>query len=87
LLGREERFARLRAALERLDADHRKVILLARIEKLPSREIAERMQRSPQAVAQLLSRALRKLRENFGRTESLHLPDRTLGREGGTDGS
>jgi RNA polymerase sigma-70 factor (ECF subfamily) len=85
-LRREERFERLRAALERLSPDHREVIVLARIEKLPGREIAKRMGRSEQAVAQLLSRALRNLREGFGDTASFTLPDRSLGKEGGSDG-
>lgn len=88
-LRREERFDRLKAAIERLSPDHREVIVLARIERLRSREIAKRMGRSEQAVAQLLSRALRKLREMFGDTASLTLPDRSLGKEGkegGTDG-
>lgn len=85
-LRREERFERLQAALESLSPDHREVIVLARIERLRSREIAQRMGRSEQAVAQLLSRALRKLREAFGDTASLTLPDRTLGKEGGLNG-
>jgi RNA polymerase sigma-70 factor (ECF subfamily) len=84
--SKEERFERLRAALERLSPDHREVIVLARIEKLPGREIAKRMGRSEQAVAQLLSRALRNLREGFGDTASFTLPDRSLGKEGGSDG-
>jgi RNA polymerase sigma-70 factor (ECF subfamily) len=76
---RDERFDRLKAALGGLNPDHREVLLLARIEGLPIREIAERMQRSPNAVKQLLSRALKALRSSFGDTESLHLPDRCLG--------
>ena len=81
---REERFERLKNALERLSPEHGKVILLARVERIPGREIAVRMHRSPQAVAKLLSRALLKLKEEFGDTESLHLPDRTLRGEGDT---
>jgi RNA polymerase sigma-70 factor, ECF subfamily len=84
-LRREERFERLQAAFERLSPDHREVIVLARIERLRSREIAQRMGRSEQAVAQLLARALRKLREVFGDTASFTLPDRSLGKEGGPD--
>ena len=81
---REERFDRLEEALGALTPDHREVILLARIERLRIREIAERMNRSPDAVKQLLVRALRRLRESFGDTESLHLPPRRLG--GGDEG-
>ncbi len=66
--------------------DHREVIQLARIEKLPFREIAARMHRSPGAVKLLLLRALRELKQRFGETESLHLPDRSLKCEGGNDG-
>jgi RNA polymerase sigma-70 factor (ECF subfamily) len=77
-LRREDRFARLREAIQGLSPDHRQVIRLARIEKLPSSEIARLMNRSPAAVAQLLSRALKKLREAFGDTESLHLPPQSL---------
>ena len=53
------------------------------IEGLKIKEIAERMNRSPAAVKQLLSRALVKLKASFGETESLHLPDRELRGEGG----
>jgi DNA-directed RNA polymerase specialized sigma24 family protein len=55
---------------------------MARIERLSIGQIAERMGRSPDAVKQLLSRALKQLRQSFGNTESLHLPtDRRLGSE------
>jgi DNA-directed RNA polymerase specialized sigma24 family protein len=54
------------------------VIVLARVEELKIREIAERMERSESAVKNLLLRALRELRQNFGDTESLRLPDRSL---------
>ncbi|MBN1459361.1 MAG: sigma-70 family RNA polymerase sigma factor [Armatimonadetes bacterium] len=82
-LRREERLQRLEEAIKCLSGDHREVILLARIDGLTINEIAERMDRSPAAVKQLLSRALRKLREAFGETESLHLPHRKLEVEGG----
>jgi RNA polymerase sigma-70 factor (ECF subfamily) len=75
---REERFDRLEDALNTLSPEHREVIILARIERMRIKEIAERMKRSPDAVKQLLVRALRKLREAFGDTESLHLPPRKL---------
>ncbi|MBN1422026.1 MAG: sigma-70 family RNA polymerase sigma factor [Planctomycetes bacterium] len=82
-LRREERFARLEDSLRSLSEDHRQVILLARIERLTIKEIAERMGRSPDAVKQLLSRALAKLRAAFGHTESMRLPaDRRLGDDG-----
>jgi RNA polymerase sigma-70 factor (ECF subfamily) len=86
-LRREERFERLERALAALSTEHREVILLARVEKLPGAEIARRMGRSSDAVAKLLSRALKSLRQAFGNTESLSLPARELGRgrEGGAD--
>ena len=86
-MRRDERFERLERALDALRPDHREVIVLARIEGLPLAEVAERMNRSPGAVAQLLWRALKSLRERFGDTESFHLPDRRLQDHGGRDGS
>lgn len=77
-LRREERFDRLQEALGALSPDHRRVILLAKIEGRPIKEIARDMDRSPDAITNLLARALSKLKERFGDTESLHLPDRLL---------
>ena len=84
LLRRNERFDRLQDSMDSLSDDHREVIRLARIERLPMEEIARRLGRSPEATKQLLRRALVKLREKFGETESIHLPDRRL--EGGAPG-
>ena len=78
VMRREERLSRFQEALKSLSPDHRQVITLARIEGVPVNEIANRMNRSPKAVYQLLWRALQKLRESFGDTESLHLPDRNM---------
>ena len=51
-------------------------------EKFTLREAAEQMNRTPNAVMKLLTRALTKLKESFGDTESLHLPSIRLdGRE------
>jgi len=80
-LRRDERFERLEKALGDLSEDHRTAVVLARIEGLSMQEIAERMHRSPDAVKKLVARALIKLRESFGDTDSLHLPDRRLGLE------
>ena len=82
MLRREERFERLQKALESLPPDYREAIRLSRIEGLKTVEIAERMGRSREAVKQLIFRALRRLRESFGDTESLHLPDRKFDTEG-----
>ena len=78
-LRRGERFDQLEEALASLSPDHRRVILLARIEGLQLKEVADRMNRSVSAVQKLLLRALKSLKESFGDTESLHLPDRQFG--------
>jgi RNA polymerase sigma-70 factor (ECF subfamily) len=82
-MRRDERFDRLQSAIDRLSPDHRRVILLARIEGLQVKEIAKLMQRSESAVKSLLLRALKALQESFGDTESLGLPDRRLKQEEG----
>ena len=74
-LRREERFDRLQSAFDELAPDQQKVVLLARVERVPVKEIARRMGRSPNAVSRLLLRALQRLRERFGDTESFGLPD------------
>lgn len=55
------------AAMASLSEDHREVITLARIVKLPHRVIAEVMERSEPAVRQLLGRALFELSEELRR--------------------
>ena len=77
---RDERFERLEKSLAGLSPDHREVIFLARIEGLRVKDIAERMNRTPDATAHLLARALRALKRSFGDTESLRLPRRALRR-------
>lgn len=85
VLRREERFDRLQDALDKLPPDYRQVLVLSRLEGLSAQEIAQRMGRTPNAVYHLIVRALQLLREQFGDTESFHLPDRPLRREGGGD--
>ncbi len=77
-LRRNERFDRLQDALNRLSPDHRKALLLSRVDGLKVHEIAARMNRSPNAVYKLLARALLEMRQDFGDTESLNLPERTF---------
>ena len=77
-IRRDERLSRLQRAVDDLPADYGQVIRLARIEGLRIKQIAERMNRSPDAVKHLLARALIRLRESFGDTESLNLPNRHL---------
>jgi RNA polymerase sigma-70 factor (ECF subfamily) len=58
--------ARLDQALATLSADDREVITLARVQGLSLQEIADRIGRTRNAVALLLSRALRKLKTAIG---------------------
>ncbi|MFK7742186.1 MAG: RNA polymerase sigma factor [Planctomycetota bacterium] len=62
---------RLEQALRQLSVTDREVIVMARFEDLPLPEIAARLGRTRNAVALLLSRALRKLKERLdaGETE------------------
>jgi RNA polymerase sigma-70 factor, ECF subfamily len=85
-LRRDERFDRLKKVLGTLAPDHAQVIFLARVKALPIKEVARRMQRTPEATSMLLLRALLKLKAAFGHTESLHLPPRSLEQEGGKNG-
>lgn len=75
-LERDERFDRFEKAIQSLPPDYRKVLQWVRLEGFSVTEAARRMNRSPNAVSHLLLRALRKLRDTFGDTESFHLPDR-----------
>jgi RNA polymerase sigma factor (sigma-70 family) len=77
-LRREERLARLEKSLAQLKPVQREIIVLAKIEGLTAREITRRLGLSEAAVRQAISRGLKQLRERFGDTESLHLPDRRL---------
>ena len=85
-MRRGERFERLERAIAGLPPDYREAIRLSQLERLKVKEIALRMSRSEFAVKHLLARAVRKLRESFGDTDSLHLPDRPLDVEGGDRG-
>lgn len=49
---------RLEKAMDQLKPEYREVIVLAKIEGLPCQEIAERLGKTPAAVAMLLSRAI-----------------------------
>jgi RNA polymerase sigma-70 factor (ECF subfamily) len=62
---REER-ERVRAALERLPAEHARVIRLVKLEELSIAVAAQRMSRSENAVKKLLARALLALRAELG---------------------
>jgi RNA polymerase sigma-70 factor (ECF subfamily) len=75
---RNDRFDRLQGSLDRLSPAHREVIILCRLQGLKISQAAQRMQRSESALKNLLLRALKELKADFGDTESLHLPDREL---------
>ena len=83
---RKERFDRLEACLAQLKPEYREVLRLTRLQGLSIEETAERMGRTKYAVKHLVARALRRLRESFGDTESFHLPHQCLDGEGDRDG-
>jgi len=56
----------LRRALERLPDDYRQVVTLRYQEGRPFAEIAERMQRSENAVRKLWFRAIERLQQELG---------------------
>ena len=85
VLRRDERFDRLKEALASLSEDHRRVVELVRLQGVPVGEAARRMGRSANATSMLLLRALLKLRDQFGDTESLHLPPGRLDRSEADD--
>jgi RNA polymerase sigma-70 factor (ECF subfamily) len=58
-----ERELELADAMARLSEDHREVIMLRNLQRLPFDEVAERMGRSRPAVQMLWMRALRKLQQ------------------------
>jgi RNA polymerase sigma-70 factor (ECF subfamily) len=69
-LLRKEREWQVAEALTQLSPDHREVILLRNLERLPFEEVAERMGRSRPAVQMLWMRALQKLQEALGGMDS-----------------
>ena len=69
--------------MSRLPPDYREVLRLSQLERLKVKEIATRMNRSEYSVKHLMARALCKLRDSFGDTESLSLPERPIQVEGG----
>lgn len=52
-------------ALAKLEADHREVIVLRNLQRLPFEEVAQRMGRSRPAVQMLWMRAIKKMREHM----------------------
>jgi RNA polymerase sigma-70 factor, ECF subfamily len=64
--SRRERGSRLLMAIDRLPEDSRRVIQLRNLQELPYAEVARQMDRSEEAVRQLWSRALRRLKDELG---------------------
>ncbi|MEM7233206.1 MAG: sigma-70 family RNA polymerase sigma factor [Planctomycetota bacterium] len=75
-LRRAERLDRLERALDTLSSHHREVIVLSILRKLSTNEIGRQLDMKPSAVCMLRSRALQKLRQVFGETDSFGLPSR-----------
>lgn len=57
-LALQEESQQLLAAIDRLDEDHREVIVLRRYEELSFKEVGERLERSPDAARKLFARAM-----------------------------
>jgi RNA polymerase sigma factor (sigma-70 family) len=62
-LAQDEGLRALMSELDELPDDYREVILLARIEGLSTREVAEQMGKSREAVALLLHRAVKRFQQ------------------------
>lgn len=69
LVSRREKEIELAEAVARLSEDDREVILLRNLQRLPFREVAQRMGRSRPAVQMLWMRALRKLQRMLADAE------------------
>jgi RNA polymerase sigma-70 factor (ECF subfamily) len=63
MLLRKERELLVADALEQLSPDHREVIILRNLQRLPFQEVAERMGRSRPAAQMLWMRAIEKLQQ------------------------
>lgn len=69
MLAREEQLLKLSAAIERLPEAQRQALVLQAWQSWSLAEIAEHMGRTPQAIAGLLKRGLRQLRESIGASD------------------
>ena len=67
IMSQMEELNKLERAIDELKAEHREVIVLAKLEGLSYREIGERLGKSADAVGMLLSRAMVSLTIAFGR--------------------
>jgi len=66
IIARDENLRIVLQALDGLPEEYREVILLARIEGLPTKEVAERMGKTREAVSLLLHRATRRFKQIMG---------------------
>lgn len=82
VLRRKERFHRLEEVFSKLRPEYREVLTWSRLKGLRVKEIAKKMDRTEYAIRHLLARAVLELKDLFGETESLHLPDQPLPWEG-----
>ena len=57
-MSKKEEFDKLTEAIDLLKPEYREVIVLAKIEGLSYNEIGQRLDKSPDAVGMLLSRAM-----------------------------
>ena len=67
IFTRKEDLDRLEHAMDQLKPVYRQLIMLAKIEEVPLKDIAGRMGKSPKAVGMMLSRALLALTKEFER--------------------
>ncbi len=67
IMSLREELDRLERAMDRLKPEYREVIVLAKIEGLPCKEVAGRLNKSPAAVAMSLSRGIMALTSLFER--------------------
>jgi len=70
IVAQREREIELADAIAHLTDDHREVIILRNLQRLPFDEIARRMDRSRPAVQMLWMRAIRKLQQQFAGSSS-----------------
>jgi RNA polymerase sigma-70 factor (ECF subfamily) len=64
--SRNAKQAQIQSAIEQLPEDQREALRLRYVENLPSKEIAERLQKSDAAIRVMLTRSLKKLQDMLG---------------------
>lgn len=69
IMSKREDLNRLEKAMEKLKPKYREVITLTKIERLTYKEAAKKMDKAPDAIRMLLSRAITALSQSFEKTE------------------